>query len=169
MKGQGGGGTAKGGGKTRSGGGSVKITRTEERKTKELEGKIITLRAALFEDNGKDKDVTKDLAPAFMKFDRNGLNCTIELAFSLDDDVLEWAFNLCKDTMEERYDASGYGWDDDDKMDSFQEKGTRFLIVRDVGWETPVAFAHFRFSVQGEVSNIYIYIHFIYQCCNLLF
>ena len=35
----------------------------------------------------------------------------------------------CGDATE-RYDASGYGWDDDDKLSQLQEPEARFLVVR---------------------------------------
>ena len=91
----------KGGGKTKGGGGSIKITKTKERKTKDLDEKIIHLRKAVFAENGKDKDVTIGIAPAFLKFDRNGLN--VEIAFSprLTEDEEDWAFDIIKSNMEE--------------------------------------------------------------------
>lgn len=109
MKGQGGGGTARGGGKTRGGGGTVTIKKTKARQTKEIDDNIIILREALFEASGKDKDVTKSLAPAFLKFDRNGLNLKISFETKLSTSAFEWAFNLVKENMEDVYDASGYG------------------------------------------------------------
>ena len=54
------------------------------------------------------------------------------------------------------YDASGYGWDDDDKIKELTEEGTRFLLVREKQLnydDVPgrlVAFAHFRFTIQGH-------------------
>ena len=48
--------------------------------TKELDEKVIHLRKAIFADNGKDKDVTVGIAPAFLKFDRNGLNVDINFS-----------------------------------------------------------------------------------------
>lgn len=154
MKGQGGGGTARGGGRNVSKGGSDKIVKTEARKTKDIEESILVLRQALFNDNGKDKNVTSAIAPLFMQYNRNGLDCEITFAHKLTDSELDWAFTLTKSTMEERYDASGYGWDDEDKEQSFIEPGTRFLLVKEKGWDTPIAFAHFRFSVQGEIMEV---------------
>lgn len=64
-----------------------------------------------------------------MRFDRNGLDLNIEfctiLANSRD---ISACFELCKDRMEDVYDASGYGWDDDDKMRELTEPGARFLL-----------------------------------------
>jgi hypothetical protein len=109
MKGQGGGGTARGGGKSRSGGGSLTIKKTKARQCQNLEGNILVLREALFEKDGKDKDVSRTIAAAFMKFDRHGLNLRIGFETKLDNDTLNWAFELTKHTMEDVYDASGYG------------------------------------------------------------
>lgn len=153
MKGQGGGGTARGGGKTRSVGCDVKVVKTVARKTKAIEENVIRLRQAIFADNGKDKDVTQGIAPSFMKYNRNGLDCDIALKFKLSESELEWAFDLVKSTMEEKYDRSGYGWDDEDKEGELTEQGTRFLIVTERGWDTPIAFVHFRFTVQGEIID----------------
>ena len=59
--------------------------------------------------------------------------------------------------MEEDY-AKDYGWDDEDKHEELKEPAARFIIVREkptVAWEqgTPVAFVHFRFTLQGECFN----------------
>lgn len=158
MKAKGGGGTAKGGGKNRSGGGTVKVETSKARQTAAINDNIVMLRAALFEENGKDKDVTKDIAKSFMKFDRNGLDVSIDFETKLSKEDAKWAFDLCKETMEDKYEESGYGWDDEDKMRELTEKGTRFLVVRE--WPEqgqtkgePVGFAHFRFTVQGEVID----------------
>ena len=53
------------------------------------------------------------------------------------------------------YDASGYGWDDEDKIKELQEDGTRFLLVREKPLDfddTPgrlIGFVHFRFTIEG--------------------
>lgn len=91
----------KGGGKTRGGGGSIKITKTKERKTKDLDEKIIHLRKAVFAEDGKDKDITIGIAPAFLKFDRNGLNVEIAFSARLTEDEEDWAFDIIKSNMEE--------------------------------------------------------------------
>lgn len=159
MKGQGGGGTARGGGKNKSAGQTVKIETSAPRQTKAINDNIVALRAALFEENGKDKDVTKDIAKSFMKFDRNGLDLSIEFATKLSKEEAKWAFDLVQESMEDKYDASGYGWDDEDKMQELTEKEARFLIARE--WPSEpgatkgeaVGFVHFRFTVQGEVID----------------
>ena len=158
-----------GGGKSKSGGGVVKVTKAKARETKAIEDNILKLRAAIFDANGRDKNVTAGLAPAFMKYEKNGLDLSIEFATQLTRDESEWAFDLVRDSMEPRYDASGYGWDDEDKERELTEKGARFLLIRD--WPEDdktkgdlVGFVHFRFTVQGEVidkmageAQLYVY------------
>ena len=198
------GGTSKGGGKRTSGGGSVKITKSKEMQTKQLEERIIHLRRAIFNEDGRDKDVTIGIAAAFLKYDRNGLDVEIKFSHCLNIDEIDWAFAVVKCNMEDIYDASGYQWDDDDKEKELTEGmfcfsslaschlspaifshhvlclestslsltspvscrsyllspgGARFLLVRekpkpgDIEQGRLVAFAHFRFSVQGEVMD----------------
>lgn len=57
--------------------------------------------------------------------------------------------------MEDIYDKSGYGWDDEDKEAELNEKaqGSRFLVVRETGWNNPIAFVNFRFSVLGDFMD----------------
>lgn len=40
----------------------------------------MTLREALFDAKGRNRDVSAGIAPAFLKYDRKGLDCTIEFA-----------------------------------------------------------------------------------------
>ena len=61
--------------------------------------------------------------------------------------------------MESVYDASGYGWSDEDKHRELTEPGGRFLLVRERSTDpkTPgqlVGFCHFRFTVQGDGEQI---------------
>jgi hypothetical protein len=69
--------------------------------TKELDEKVIHLRKAIFADNGKDKDITVGISPAFLKFDRNGLNVDINFSPRLTEEEKEWAFEIARDNMEE--------------------------------------------------------------------
>ena len=49
------GGTSKGGGKRTSGGGSIKITKSKAMQTKQIEERIIHLRRAIFNDDGRGR------------------------------------------------------------------------------------------------------------------
>lgn len=72
------------------------------------EDTIRLLKEALFE-NGRDKNVTTSIAPALLQYNRNELTLSIEFSTQLKTDELEWAFELCKENMEDTYDKSGYG------------------------------------------------------------
>lgn len=150
-------------GKGKTGGGSVVVKKTVARQTTAIDDSIIALRAAIFAADGSDKNVTVGISPSLMRFEKNGLDLQIEFATRLEREEVGWAFDLVAETMEEKYDASGYGWDDDDKKKELTEKGTRFLLVRE--WPVDgegsddgskgelVGFVHFRFTVQGEVID----------------
>ena len=98
-----GGGQSKGGA-SKGGSSSEKLSEKKMRKmeTKILEEKLVVLRGALFEADGKDKNVCATMGP-FMKFDRKGLDVTIEFSPRLKEGVRKWAFALCKETMEDKY------------------------------------------------------------------
>ena len=141
------------GSSSKGGSSSQKLSDKKMRKmeARVLEEKLVTLRAAVFEPDGKDRNVCAPLAP-FMKYDRNGLDCTIDFYSKLPADAKLWAFELVKSNMEELYDEAGYGWDDQDKLSELSEDGTRFLVARNKSGER-IAFAHFRFTVQGDVVD----------------
>ena len=130
---------------------------TQKRETSAINDAIVTLRSALFTPTGLDKDVTASIAPILMKYQKN--DCDLEFKFTpkLTTKEKTWAFDICKLHMEDIYDASGYGWEDDDKLHMLTEDGTRFLVVRERENDNKegdlVAFVHFRFSVQGEVAQ----------------
>jgi GNAT superfamily N-acetyltransferase len=153
MKGQGGGGTARGGGKSTSSGKDVVIKKSKAMQTKAINENILKLRAALFDDQGKDKNILEGIAASFLNYDRNGLSVNISFSPKLTKDELDWAFSLSQDNMEEIYDASGYGWDDEDKERELTEQGARFLLIKDNATHELKGYIHFRFTVQGEVVD----------------
>lgn len=124
------------------------------RKTKEINDAVVILRSAIFTRSGRDKDVTEGIAPQFLTYSRNDMKLTIEFSAKLSRADANWAFDLTKTHMENVYENSGYGWDDEDKMRELTEQGARFLLVRSSEGGKLVAFAHFRFTVQGEVMDI---------------
>ena len=144
-----------GGGKGRSGGGSDTITKTRERKTSAIDDTIMSLRNALFNDDGKDKDVCEGIMPMLMSYKKNGLD--IEFQFKTGNNLTkkerEWAYDLTKEHMEDVYDASGYGWDDDEKARDFKDNAARFIIARNKEDGLPIGICHFRFTVQGEIME----------------
>lgn len=121
------------------------------------------LRAAIFGLDGKDKDVTSTISKSFMKYNRNALDLSIEFSTKLQPDDIETVFDMTKEHMEDIYEESGYGWDDDDKQAELTEAGARYLLVRNVPTENNgvgelVGFVHFSFTLQGWCQH--------YQCCS---
>lgn len=138
----------------RGGGGSVLITKTKARQTVTINDSIMTLRSAIFASSGQDKDVLSSISPAFLSYKRNGLDVVISLQFSLSKDDLNWFFHEIKSNMEDIYDESGYGWDDDDKLMELNEDGKRYLVIREATTDQSrgrlLGVVHFRFTVQGK-------------------
>ena len=145
--------STKGGG-SKAKGGSVKdsVSRTVGLQTTRNEH-IMVLRAALREaSTGKDRNVYKDFQATFGRYKKDDLEAEIEFfaGAKLPDDVRRWALELCKRNMEAQYEASGYGWDDGLKEEEFEDC-SRFLVAKDKATAAPLAFLHFRFSLQGEI------------------
>ena len=159
MPGRHNGGINKGGSKSSKVGKDSKQTITKTKKLRSTEAgtdKVLLLRAALFDAQGTDKNVLDDFK-AFQKFNRNGLDLELSFATGKTNQLRKWMHALCKKNMEEDY-SKDYGWDDDDKNEELKEPAARFIVVREkptVAWEqgTPVAFVHFRFTLQGECFN----------------
>lgn len=142
----------KSGGKSKAGGGVV-LTKKEKRMQTAMNPHVATLRAALFLENGADKDVTKGIAAPFLSYGKKGLDLSIAFRHKLSKRECEWAFGLTKRDMEAVYEQSGYGWDDEDKLRELSEDGARFLVVHDAsdgGNNALVGFAHFRFTLQAD-------------------
>ena len=91
---------------------------------------------------------------ALWQYDRQSCDFVIEFSAKLSDEEFSWAFDLVKSNMESLYDASGYGWDDDDKERELTEQGARFLIVRERESRALVGFCHFRFTVHGDGESL---------------
>ena len=73
--------------------------------------------SALRSDDGvKDRDVSADLLPQLLVYQRNELDLTVRFftGSSLTKDLRQFMFRLAKKNHRAIADASGYGWDDDD-------------------------------------------------------
>ncbi|KAG8564153.1 hypothetical protein GDO81_016353 [Engystomops pustulosus] len=96
--------------------------------------------------------------PVFKKFDRNGLNLTIECCrvTDLDSKTIDWAFELTKTNMQMLYEQSEWGWKEREKREELTDERAWYLIARDeLGM--PVAFVHFRFDVECGDEVLYCY------------
>ncbi|KAM6435242.1 N-alpha-acetyltransferase 40 isoform 3-T3 [Liasis olivaceus] len=94
--------------------------------------------------------------PVFKKYDRNGLNVSIECkrVSSLDPATLDWAFELTKTNMQTLYEQSEWGWKDREKREEMTDDRAWYLIALEDG-SLPVAFSHFRFDVEYGEEVLY--------------
>ena len=146
------------GGKTKSGGGTDTITKMKEMETKAIQDTIVTLRKAIYDDEGKDRDLTEKMGH-FKTFKKNGLDLEISFSTKLSPQDAKYCFTQVKENMEDLYDNSGYLWDDDDKRRELTEDGARFLLIREWPEEDGqelgnlIGFAHFRVTVTGDFMD----------------
>ena len=146
------------GGKSKSGGGSDTITKMKEMETARIQDVIVTLRKAIYDDNGKDRDLTEKMSH-FKTFKKNGIDLELSFSTKLSPQDAKYCFGQVKENMEELYDNSGYGWDDDDKRRELSEDGARFLLIREWPEEEGqelgnlIGFAHFRVTVTGDFMD----------------
>jgi len=158
MSKNGGGKSAKGGSaKSNSAESSVVVSKSHQMQTPQQ--CRLTLRKALFNDDGTDKDVTKTLT-AFMKMKAQGTEVEFDFMsakklWKKNPTLSEYCFGLTLEQMEGEYDDSGYGWDDNDKQDEMQDKSTRYLLAMANGpnGRKICGFVHFGFTLQGDVLD----------------
>jgi len=145
--------------KARSGGGKGRaITKTKEMKTtKAGADQIVYLRGAIYDDHGNDRNVLESLAAfttlrlaATGAMEEEELTISFSTGKTVPRDEVKFMFNLSKSTMEEIYDESEYGWDDDDKRSELRDPATRHILARTASGEL-VGFASFQLTLQGEM------------------
>jgi GNAT superfamily N-acetyltransferase len=155
-----------GSGKSSKGGGSkssskgvgsdVVAVRSERLATSNNADVTTLLRRALRNDDGTDRDLLAEL-PSFRTFERGGLSLAVEFycGRELPRAHASACFAMAKAHMADDYEASGYGWDDDDKWAEITCKEARLLLVFDAADAARplVGFANFRLTLQGECWN----------------
>ncbi|XP_053631972.1 N-alpha-acetyltransferase 40 isoform X1 [Cherax quadricarinatus] len=107
--------------------------------------------------------------PIFHKYERNGLSCRLicKRVKDVDPDMLEWAIDLCKRTMQPMYEKSTQGWHENEKREEMTEDAAWYLIAVDTVTEKPVAFSHFRFDMDYGHEVLYCYeLHLEVECRN---
>ncbi|XP_072776435.1 N-alpha-acetyltransferase 40 isoform X2 [Taeniopygia guttata] len=94
--------------------------------------------------------------PVFKKYDRNGLNVSIECrrVSGLEPSTLDWAFELTKANMQTLYEQSEWGWKEREKREELRDERAWYLLAREPG-HGPVAFSHFRFDVECGDEVLY--------------
>ena len=116
---------------------------------------LVLLRSALRSDDGvKDRDVSADLLPQLLVYQRNELDLTVRFftGSSLTKDLRQFMFRLAKKNHRAIADASGYGWDDDEYKEALKAPEQRYLAAFD-SEGAPVAFINFEFSLQGALVD----------------
>ena len=125
--------------------------------TKAGADQIVYLRGAIYDESGNDRNLLLPLA-AFSSLRVAATDTETEeqltISFATGKQVprsdIKFMFNVSKATMEEIYDDSEYGWDDDDKLSELKDPSTRHLLVRTASDEL-VGFVSFQLTLQGEM------------------
>ena len=148
----GGGACSRGGGskKKSKGGKGPKIIKEGEKLRSTATGYVHTMRQAIFDEMGYDKDVTADFRDgpllSYKYKDANGEEVDARIEFyaggkgarthRMPRQLRTWMFGLTKRQMEAIYDVrdaqgklDGYGWDDDEKRSQLFDQASRMLIV----------------------------------------
>lgn len=106
----------------------------------------------------KVSDVLAGMAP-FATYRKDGIAVKLSshTRVNVSDEHAEWAFGLLKSNMEKIYEDGGWGWKDAQKRKELLHEDARYLIASDAKTGKPVAFAHFRFVLEGKAEVLYLY------------
>jgi len=137
-----------------------KSAKGKEKKMKKKEETIkLAAKIALVDAANAQEDPMSTLQP-FKKFDRNGLNVAISChrVGQLDQETVDWAFELTKANMQTLYEMSEWGWSDKEKRMEMTDERSWYLIARDNEEDgCPVAVVHFRFDIDNDDEVLYCY------------
>ena len=137
----------------------IALQALREMKQKLEQQKLCCIRDALFLEDGHTERNVLESVSAFANFSRNGVE--LELDFftgtTIPDNMLDFIFQLVKDNMQSLYENS-WGWKDREKKNELSEECCRFIVarLRDEA-RTPVAFTHFRFTLEEDIEVLYCY------------
>lgn len=135
-----------------------KSSKAKEKKQKRLEERAAMDAVCAKVDAANRLGDPLEAFPVFKKYDRNGLNVSIECkrVSGLEPATVDWAFDLTKTNMQIMYEQSEWGWKDREKREEMTDDRAWYLIA----WENscvPVAFSHFRFDVECGDEVLYCY------------
>uniref|UniRef100_A0A9L0SI57 N-alpha-acetyltransferase 40, NatD catalytic subunit n=1 Tax=Equus caballus TaxID=9796 RepID=A0A9L0SI57_HORSE len=135
-----------------------KSSKAKEKKQKRLEERAAMDAVCAKVDAANRLGDPLEAFPVFKKYDRNGLNVSIECkrVSGLEPATVDWAFDLTKTNMQTMYEQSEWGWKDREKREEMTDDRAWYLIA----WESssvPVAFSHFRFDVECGDEVLYCY------------
>ncbi|NXI71676.1 NAA40 acetyltransferase, partial [Anseranas semipalmata] len=135
-----------------------KSSKAKEKKQKRLEERAAMDAVCAKVDAANKLEDPLEAFPVFKKYDRNGLNVSIECkrVAGLERATVEWAFELTKTNMQTLYEQSEWGWKDREKREELTDDRAWYLIAREAG-AGPVAFSHFRFDVECGDEVLYCY------------
>ena len=108
---------------------------------------------------GDAKDVTAGMG-ALLSFNKGGVAASLSFTspVSWPAEVLPFVFELTKRNMQAVYDASeGWHWNDSSKRAELSDPDNRLIVVRDLESNAPVAFASFRFLLEGDAEVLYMF------------
>lgn len=71
-------------------------------------------------------------------------------------EIFSWMMNLLEQNMAALYAACEWGWDLEEKRKEMSNKASRFIVAYSEQ-DKPVAFTHFRFDMDHNVSVVYCY------------
>ncbi|KAE8607497.1 hypothetical protein XENTR_v10011201 [Xenopus tropicalis] len=133
-----------------------KSVRAKEKKQKRLEERAAMAAVCAKVQAANQLGDPLSAFPVFKKFDRNGLNLSIECCkvSDLDQKTIDWAFELTKTNMQLLYEQSEWGWKEREKREELTDERAWYLIARDE-LAAPVAFVHFRFDVECGDEVLY--------------
>uniref|UniRef100_A0A7N4PAM7 N-alpha-acetyltransferase 40 n=1 Tax=Sarcophilus harrisii TaxID=9305 RepID=A0A7N4PAM7_SARHA len=135
-----------------------KSSKAKEKKQKRLEERAAMDAVCAKVEAANKLEDPLEAFPVFKKYDRNGLNISIECkrVSGLEPATVDWAFDLTKSNMQTLYEQSEWGWKDREKREEMTDDRAWYLIA----WEesaVPVAFSHFRFDVECGDEVLYCY------------
>nr|XP_041567998.1 N-alpha-acetyltransferase 40 isoform X2 [Taeniopygia guttata] len=140
---------------------ACRARRRKSSKAKEKKQRRLEERAAMAAVCAKVEAANKlqdplEAFPVFKKYDRNGLNVSIECrrVSGLEPSTLDWAFELTKANMQTLYEQSEWGWKEREKREELRDERAWYLLAREPG-HGPVAFSHFRFDVECGDEVLY--------------
>ncbi|XP_054039959.1 N-alpha-acetyltransferase 40 isoform X2 [Rissa tridactyla] len=134
-----------------------KSSKAKEKKQKRLEERAAMDAVCAKVEAANKLEDPLEAFPVFKKYDRNGLNVSIECkrVSGLEPATLEWAFDLTKANMQTLYEQSEWGWKEREKREELRDDRAWYLIAREP--TGPVAFSHFRFDVECGDEVLYCY------------
>ncbi|XP_045461341.1 N-alpha-acetyltransferase 40 [Harmonia axyridis] len=97
--------------------------------------------------------------PVFRNFNKNGINAELNVKKGncLEENVKQWAFNLTKKNMQQKYESCSWGWSDSKKLEELNDEAAWYLIAKSADNGNLLGFSHFRFDMDEGIEVLYCY------------